>query len=110
MSIGQIIIMNKIIQQVNEYGSEKVKYLYDNMEPAIHKGDIICIIKYEFNELRENDIIVYYEDNTDHLYTGRIKSIINDEKCIELLVINDNIEYPNITRINQRSFIGIIKL
>lgn len=110
MSAGQIIVMNKVIQQVNEYGCDKIKYLYDNMEPAIHKGEFIHISRLEFNELQENDVIIYKEDNADHLYAGRIKNIIQNQKHIDLLVFNDNTDYPYTARINQKNYIGMLRV
>lgn len=70
-----INILKQDLPTINGYGVLEV--VSGSMEPTINIGDLVIINK-NYDELKENDIITFYDDNGSFV-THRIVEIIDDE-------------------------------
>ena len=78
---GYVMVCTARNKVVNVFGKSVLKVITGSMEPSIHVGDYIIVEKTSANELKENDIIAFYSEQSDimgMLVTHRIVEINED--------------------------------
>lgn len=94
-----LIVVSFYIVGTSQEGKASPIFMYrvfvnrvNNMAPAIEDGDMVVGKIVDPSTLKENDIIIYYDESLKASYATRIKEVINDNNELKFKCNSDNIE------------------
>jgi len=103
-SILLVIIPNAIISTI-----PIITVKTDSMYPTLNPGDKLVIDRYWIEELKEGDIIAFDTFSEEFgIITHRVVEVNTTDDKSEIHTKGDNNDLPDLWKIDQNSFIGIV--
>lgn len=103
------ILLSAIKEKIKCHGSASLKLSGYSMYPIICEGDEITIEFCKFEQIRNDDIIAFYFNNSEHFIVHRVVDIqyINGQKVF--ITKGDNNNHLDAKAVKQNNFVGIVK-
>lgn len=91
-----------VTEPVNLFGYSFYIDASDSMAPAINKGDLIVAKAVKIADLKENDIIIYYDTENDIYITHRITEVLSNNEKVELKTKGDKNNTEDIQLVTEK--------
>lgn len=103
-------MLKAINEKIRQSGQVSLKLSGNSMYPTIKNGDEISVYAYDFDEIKKNDIIAFYFEQSTHYIIHRVVDIQNICGKRVLFTKGDNNNYIDSRVVKEENYVGIINV